>query len=67
MCLRREALICTVKGKICPEHRVKSKKYTVTLTVNTEDEVIENVACEDCAASLGKIIHCLLTKNLIQL
>ncbi|XP_046142526.1 uncharacterized protein LOC114882098 [Osmia bicornis bicornis] len=59
VCLRRESSICTIKGKICPEHRVKSKRYAVTLVVNEADESIEEVNCEDCAASQGGCKHAL--------
>ncbi|CAH2103318.1 unnamed protein product [Euphydryas editha] len=29
--LRRESDICTVKCRVCPEHKVRSKPYTVNL------------------------------------
>nr|XP_034194868.1 uncharacterized protein LOC117611080 [Osmia lignaria] len=59
VCLRRELSICTIKGKICPEHRVKSKRYAVTLVVNEADETIQEVNCEDCAVSQGGCKHAL--------
>ena len=32
--LNRKNDICTVKGRVCPDHRVRSKAYAVTLTIN---------------------------------
>ncbi|KYN23114.1 hypothetical protein ALC57_04899 [Trachymyrmex cornetzi] len=51
--LKREQLTktCILKCKVCPEHRIHSKRYSVTLTVNEEDEKILDVKCHDCAAS----------------
>ncbi|KYN19357.1 hypothetical protein ALC57_08330, partial [Trachymyrmex cornetzi] len=51
--LKREQLTktCILKCKVCPEHRIHSKGYSVTLTVNEEDEKILDVKCHDCAAS----------------
>ncbi|XP_011701495.1 PREDICTED: uncharacterized protein LOC105458122 [Wasmannia auropunctata] len=57
VCLKRENTICTVKAKVCPEHRVRNKAYSVTLTVNEETESIINVECHDCAASSGGCKH----------
>ncbi|GBP17818.1 hypothetical protein EVAR_102677_1 [Eumeta japonica] len=36
--LKREGNICTVKCKICPEHKVHAKLYAVTLIVDEEEE-----------------------------
>ena len=55
--LHREHGICTVKCKMCPEHKVKIKPYNVTMMVNeTEGEVI-SCKCHDCAASAGGCKH----------
>ncbi|KYN29277.1 hypothetical protein ALC57_01288 [Trachymyrmex cornetzi] len=53
VCLKREQLTktCILKCKVCLEHRIHSKGYSVTLTVNEEDEKILDVKCHDCAAS----------------
>ncbi|KYN00124.1 hypothetical protein ALC62_09108 [Cyphomyrmex costatus] len=51
VCLRREGTLCTVKGEICPEHRVRSKSYDVSVIVDEKENVIQDVKCHDCAAS----------------
>lgn len=57
MQLKRDGKICTVKGKICPEHKVHAKLYAVTLVVDEEDESVTLVQCEDCVASKGGCKH----------
>jgi len=56
VCLKRENSICTVKAKVCPEHRVRNKAYSVILTVDEKIESIINVECHDCAASSGRLL-----------
>ncbi|KAF5274920.1 hypothetical protein FQR65_LT16831 [Abscondita terminalis] len=51
--LKREGSLCTVQGRICPEHKVRSKTYSVCLIVDEIQEKIVNVFCKDCAASSG--------------
>ncbi|KAJ8685214.1 hypothetical protein QAD02_021007 [Eretmocerus hayati] len=55
--LKRDGTSCTVQGKICPEHRVHSKNYTVHVVINEEEEIIEEAQCLDCAASEGGCKH----------
>ncbi|KAL4718530.1 hypothetical protein ACJJTC_018273, partial [Scirpophaga incertulas] len=55
--VKRDGKFCTVKCKICPEHKVHAKLYRCTLVLNEEDEVIESVQCEDCLASQGGCKH----------
>ncbi|KAK5639483.1 hypothetical protein RI129_011221 [Pyrocoelia pectoralis] len=55
--LKREGSLCHVRGRVCPEHRVRSKPYTVECFVNEEDEEVTKVGCEDCAASAGGCKH----------
>ncbi|KAJ8672146.1 hypothetical protein QAD02_003405 [Eretmocerus hayati] len=55
--LKRDGLSCKVQGKICPEHRVNSKNYTVRVVINEEKETIEQAQCLDCAASEGGCKH----------
>ncbi|KAJ8685163.1 hypothetical protein QAD02_020956 [Eretmocerus hayati] len=55
--LKRDGLSCIVQGKICPEHRVNSKNYTVRVVVNEDKEIIEQAQCLDCAASEGGCKH----------
>ncbi|XP_070168267.1 uncharacterized protein [Polyergus mexicanus] len=57
VCLKRESSKFTVKARICPEHRVRSKSYSVILIVDEEEEKVFSVECHDCAASLGGCIH----------
>ncbi|KAI8439312.1 hypothetical protein MSG28_013143 [Choristoneura fumiferana] len=55
--LHRERGICTVKCKMCPEHKVRAKGYNVTLTVDESDCEIISCECHDCAASAGGCKH----------
>ncbi|VEN57621.1 unnamed protein product, partial [Callosobruchus maculatus] len=55
--LKREGHLCTVKAKICPEHKVRNKNYLVTLVVNEQSETVEDVSCNDCPASSGGCKH----------
>lgn len=55
--LKRDANLCMVKCKICPEHRVHSKSYSVTMIVDEEESIIVSVKCHDCAASEGGCKH----------
>ncbi|KMQ86833.1 hypothetical protein RF55_14085 [Lasius niger] len=59
VCLRRNEFnnTCTVKCKVCPEHCIRSKEYSVTLTVSEEEEKVVDVEYQDCAASSGKCIN----------
>ena len=57
MQLKRDGNLCTVKCKICPEHKVRSKLYAVTLIIDEEDDVICSVECHDCVASQGGCKH----------
>ncbi|KAJ0178237.1 hypothetical protein K1T71_006060 [Dendrolimus kikuchii] len=45
----RKNNICIVKGRVCPEHRVRSKAYSVTLTINEKSRKIQDVQCHDCS------------------
>ncbi|XP_023312915.1 uncharacterized protein LOC111693009, partial [Anoplophora glabripennis] len=56
--VKKEHPICLVKGKICLEHKVRSKAYCVTLEVEGEDKVID-IKCHDCAAAAGGCKHAL--------
>lgn len=46
-----------MKGKICPEHKVRGKLYNVTLSVDEEERVVKSLECHDCVASLGGCKH----------
>ncbi|XP_023951326.2 uncharacterized protein LOC112055440 [Bicyclus anynana] len=55
--LKRDGKMCTVKCKICPEHKVHAKLYAVTLVIDEEEEVVVSVQCHDCIASQGGCKH----------
>ncbi|GBP75135.1 hypothetical protein EVAR_42378_1 [Eumeta japonica] len=55
--LHRNANLCTVKCKISPEHKVRSKPYSATMVVDEKNGVIVSVDCHDCAASQGGCKH----------
>ena len=55
--LKRDGKLCTVKCKICPEHKIRAKLYAVTLVVDEEDYAIRSVQCHDCVASQGGCKH----------
>ncbi|XP_011883840.1 PREDICTED: uncharacterized protein LOC105570988 [Vollenhovia emeryi] len=54
VCLKRDGPICTVKCRVCPEHRVREKGYAVTLTIDEDNDKIIDVQCHNCAAANGK-------------
>ncbi|CAG9768311.1 unnamed protein product [Ceutorhynchus assimilis] len=51
--LKQQAALCELKAKITPEHKIKSKNYTVLCVINTEEKEVVNTKCQDCAASEG--------------
>lgn len=55
--LKQEGNICTVKCKICPEHKVHAKLYAVTLIVDVDEEKIISIECHDCVAAQGGCKH----------
>ncbi|RVE45402.1 hypothetical protein evm_009920 [Chilo suppressalis] len=55
--LKRDAKLCTVKCKMCPEHKVHGKLYGCTLIVDEKDDLIVSVECDDCIASSGGCKH----------
>ncbi|CAK1577897.1 unnamed protein product [Parnassius mnemosyne] len=55
--LKRVKNICIVKGSICPEHKVRSKPYAVTIIVNEQEEIVISVQCHGCPASEGGYKH----------
>ncbi|XP_077275587.1 uncharacterized protein LOC143904644 [Temnothorax americanus] len=59
VCLKRDGSLgtCIIKCKVCPEHRVRNKGYSVTLTIHEKDEKVIDVECHDCAASSGGCKH----------
>lgn len=55
--LKREGNLCTIKAKICPEHKVHAKLYGVSLVVDEQEESVKSVECHDCVASQGGCKH----------
>lgn len=51
--LKRVGDICTVKGRITPEHKIHKKAYNVSVQINEKDETILECKCLDCSAALG--------------
>ncbi|KAF5297852.1 hypothetical protein FQR65_LT19661 [Abscondita terminalis] len=55
--LEREGTLCTVKCRVCPEHKVHAKPYSATVVVDEQDNVFRSAQCFDCAASAGGCKH----------
>ncbi|KAI5721279.1 hypothetical protein M8J77_020779 [Diaphorina citri] len=55
--LRRDGSMCTVKGRITPEHRLRATPYKVICVIDEENEEIIDARCEDCPASEGGCKH----------
>ncbi|XP_044759885.1 uncharacterized protein LOC123317422 [Coccinella septempunctata] len=55
--LKRENSICLIKGRIVPEHKVRSKPYFVEATIDESTDEIKNCVCESCVASQGMFQH----------
>ncbi|KAH9642211.1 hypothetical protein HF086_005541 [Spodoptera exigua] len=49
--------LCTVKCGVCPEHKVRTKPYSVTVIVDEKNGVIVSARCQDCPASEGGCKH----------
>ncbi|KAJ8914230.1 hypothetical protein NQ315_003594 [Exocentrus adspersus] len=57
--LKRDGLICVVQARICPEHKVRSKAYSVIVETNEEEERVSDLKCNDFAAAAGGCKHAL--------
>ncbi|RVE53270.1 hypothetical protein evm_002103 [Chilo suppressalis] len=55
--VKRDGDVCTIKCRITPEHRVRTKPYHCSLQCNEKDQEVLSVTCEDCAASRGGCKH----------
>ncbi|KAI5750303.1 hypothetical protein M8J76_014477 [Diaphorina citri] len=55
--LRRDGSMCTVKGRITSEHRLRATPYNVICVIDEENEEIIDAQCEDCPASEGGCKH----------
>ena len=45
--------MCTVRGRVCPEHKVRETGYTVLNEIDDEEETINFVQFQNCPASAG--------------
>lgn len=56
VCLKRNGSLGTsiIKCKVCPEHHVHNKGYSVTLIIHEKDEKVIDVQYHDCAALSSK-------------
>ncbi|XP_046404834.1 uncharacterized protein LOC124170180 [Ischnura elegans] len=57
--IRRDNYICSMKARICPEHKINESGYRVILDVDEKADIIINVNCEDCPAAKGGCKHAL--------
>ncbi|KAL4704353.1 hypothetical protein ACJJTC_010738 [Scirpophaga incertulas] len=48
---------CTIMCGVCPEHKVRTKPYTVTVVVDEKNGVVVSARCQDCAASVDGCKH----------
>lgn len=55
--IKRDLNVCTVKCRVCPEHKVRSKPYAVTVIVDEKNGAVISSKCHDCAASAGGCKH----------
>lgn len=46
-------MVCTIKAKITPEHKVHKSSYNVEVIINESDEEVLACICKDCSASEG--------------
>ena len=47
VCSKRESAECTIRGRLCPEDRVKQKYYTVILQIDGKNDKIKSLECLD--------------------
>ncbi|KAI4468042.1 hypothetical protein MML48_2g00016748 [Holotrichia oblita] len=55
----RENDVCTVRGRVCPQHKVKQKPYAVACKIEEKAKKIQSINCLDCVASAGGCKHCI--------
>ncbi|KAG5863121.1 hypothetical protein JTB14_013063 [Gonioctena quinquepunctata] len=51
--LKQQGALCELKAKITPEHKIKSRNYSVSCSINTKEKVVVNAKCHDCPASVA--------------
>ncbi|KAB0802565.1 hypothetical protein PPYR_04751 [Photinus pyralis] len=55
--IQRSQNVCTIKCRLCPEHRVRQKNYSVVVVIDEVEEKILSADCQDCAAGAGGCKH----------
>ena len=45
--IKRDNGMCTVRGRVCPEHKVIETGYTVISEIDEEEETINFVQCQN--------------------
>ncbi|KAJ8978086.1 hypothetical protein NQ317_004620 [Molorchus minor] len=55
--LKREGDVCTVKGKLTPEHKIHKKGYNVCAVINEKEQEVISCTCLGCPASEGGCKH----------
>ncbi|EGI59623.1 hypothetical protein G5I_12215 [Acromyrmex echinatior] len=55
VCLKRKESLGTciihVQCKVCPEHRIRNKGYSVTMTIDEKDEKVIDVQYDNCVSN----------------
>ncbi|KAG5885387.1 hypothetical protein JTB14_019134 [Gonioctena quinquepunctata] len=51
--LKQQGALCELKAKITPEHKIKSRNYSVSCSINTKEKLVVNAKCHDYPASEG--------------
>ncbi|KAG5871400.1 hypothetical protein JTB14_030676 [Gonioctena quinquepunctata] len=41
--LKQQGALCELKAKITPEHKIKSRNYSVSCSINTKEKVVVNL------------------------
>lgn len=55
--LSREGGVCTLKCKMCPEHKVRASGYDFSMKINEVQQEVVSCECHGCAASAGGCKH----------
>ena len=60
--VKQEGELCSIKCRICPEHKVRDKNYTVTAKIDEKEDRVLDLQCHDCAAAAGELANNKLMK-----
>ncbi|KAK4885148.1 hypothetical protein RN001_001419 [Aquatica leii] len=55
--VKRDGDICIVRGRVCLEHKLRSKPYSIICKINENNNAIKDIKCLDCVASAGGCKH----------